>query len=230
MSIVASGIVSRPCAVSTTTSSPSVPAQHALDALRAVASASRSVSCASSPAKRAKSASLLQRPVEPRRRHLQPLEVDVLDGEQPRQVVATPARSPRRRRRFGLSMNTRTSRLLADISQSTSSYPIAGTVRSSSSPSAHRVTSTCQKPDPDVQKKMGCAQPISHYLSGRIVAGNRVDFDRPATAAGSTASTLNWHARCFIDGKPPDGRPAARSPCTATSNSTCCPRSPTATA
>ena len=55
---------------------------------RAPSIGSRSVSCASSPGEPREIRRLLERPVEPRRAHLEPLVVDVLDREQPRQVVA----------------------------------------------------------------------------------------------------------------------------------------------
>ena len=54
----------------------------------AFSTGARNANLASSPTKRTKSAALRQRPVETRRRHLETLEIDVLDGEQVRQLVA----------------------------------------------------------------------------------------------------------------------------------------------
>src|SRR6187455_2943241 len=59
-----------------------------------------------------------------------------------------------------LSMNTRTSLPLGDISQSTSSYPNGGTVRAMSS---ERFVAIVLR-----QKKMGCAQPISPAYAPRL--------------------------------------------------------------
>ena len=82
-----SGIESVPFAVSTQTTSSSSPAQRALQPPRAVDRlAQRQLYVL--PGEPGVVRRLLQRPVEPRRAHLEPLVVDVLDREQPRQVTA----------------------------------------------------------------------------------------------------------------------------------------------
>ena len=76
---------------------------------------------------------LPQRPVEPGRRHFQPVEIDVLDREQPRQLAADP-RAILDAHALRLVDEDADVPALGRLSQSTSSYPIGGSVRSSSSP------------------------------------------------------------------------------------------------
>src|SRR5207253_1209474 len=61
---------------------------------------------------------------------------------------------------LGLSMNTRTRPLLADMSQSTNSYPIGGKVRSRSS-------SSFTSPNFEKAKKKWAVEPISYLYYGR---------------------------------------------------------------
>ena len=81
-SMSASGIVRMPLAVSTHDGAVVAAAQDALQLLRVVDRRRASLSSASSPVEAHEIRRLPERPVESRRRHLEPVEVDVLDREQ----------------------------------------------------------------------------------------------------------------------------------------------------
>src|SRR4029079_3555876 len=96
-------------------------------------------------------------------------------------------------------MNTRTSRLRADMSQSTSSYPNAGTVRSSSSPRPIHAL--------DRRGKKNGLRPahFSLLIRVRLIAGKRPEGQAGAGARGGFQAKLY----AGFASEPPDARPPA---------------------
>src|SRR5215470_10509243 len=82
----------------------------------------------------------------------------------------------------GLSMKTRTSRPPGDVSQSTSSYPIGGSVLSSNSP---RFTAPPKTPVP---KKNGLSSPFLILIRRRIIPEIEANLKGTAPIAASAAS------------------------------------------